>query len=230
MPALNLVLEHNLKAELGLQKCPVIACAQDIAAFLAELAEFDREVMVAGALDIKLRLLHWRVVGVGTNDHLILRVGDVFQGAVAVRASGIFLAHNHPSGSVTPSPADIKVTSDVAEGGLLLGYPLIDHVVIAQEGMCSLLSLSVLQRYERRIRITPAAQRIAADGSLSTCGWRCLSCGHTNLMSTAMPQMGRPSPAHCIAATCRHCKSFTWLKGQDLLSPFSVPEPASKIR
>ena len=49
-------------------------------------------------------------------------------------AASIMLAHNHPSGDPTPSPADISVTRIIAESGKLLGIPLLDHIIIGSYG------------------------------------------------------------------------------------------------
>ena len=47
------------------------------------------------------------------------------------RASAFILAHNHPSGNVTPSPEDIAFTVKMKAGAELIGIPLIDHVIIS---------------------------------------------------------------------------------------------------
>lgn len=58
--------------------------------------------------------------------------------AVVVAAPNIIVAHNHPSGDASPSPADIRVTKDLAEAAKLLGVELLDHVVIGRGEATSL--------------------------------------------------------------------------------------------
>ena len=57
-------------------------------------------------------------------------VADIYRPAIAVGASGIVLAHNHPSGNPKPSKQDDVMTRKVKEAGELLGLPLLDHVII----------------------------------------------------------------------------------------------------
>jgi DNA repair protein RadC len=55
---------------------------------------------------------------------------EVFGPAVALAATAIIVAHNHPSGDPTPSANDRAVTDRLRQAGELLGIPLLDHVVI----------------------------------------------------------------------------------------------------
>jgi len=55
----------------------------------------------------------------------------VFQAALKANAAAIILAHNHPSGELTPSTADINLTQKIKEGGKFLDLPLLDHVILA---------------------------------------------------------------------------------------------------
>jgi DNA repair protein RadC len=43
------------------------------------------------------------------------------------------MAHNHPSGDVTPSAADRKATEKMMEAGSLLGIELLDHIIVAED-------------------------------------------------------------------------------------------------
>ncbi|MDQ3111444.1 MAG: DNA repair protein RadC [Bacteroidota bacterium] len=54
----------------------------------------------------------------------------VFKIAVNNGASGIILAHNHPSGAVKPSEQDIRLTKKLKEGAELLDIGLLDHIIV----------------------------------------------------------------------------------------------------
>ncbi|CAN5426353.1 DNA repair protein RadC [soil metagenome] len=54
----------------------------------------------------------------------------VFKVAVNHGASGIILAHNHPSGAVKPSEQDIRLTRKLKEGANLLDIALLDHIIV----------------------------------------------------------------------------------------------------
>lgn len=62
----------------------------------------------------------------------------VFQAALKANASGIILAHNHPSGALTPSEADRKLTKKLVEAGDLLDIKVWDHLILTEEGYCSM--------------------------------------------------------------------------------------------
>lgn len=55
----------------------------------------------------------------------------IFKVALEYLASGLILAHNHPSGNLTASHADIELTKKIREGGKLLEIQLLDHIIVA---------------------------------------------------------------------------------------------------
>lgn len=61
----------------------------------------------------------------------------VFKTAIESRASGIIAVHNHPSGSLKPSQADIDLTKRIRQAGALLDLPLLDHLIVSERGFFS---------------------------------------------------------------------------------------------
>jgi DNA repair protein RadC len=57
--------------------------------------------------------------------------------ALKAAASGFIMAHNHPSGNLTPSQTDIDLTRKLKEGGRFLEIQLLDHVIVTTEGYYS---------------------------------------------------------------------------------------------
>ena len=57
----------------------------------------------------------------------------IFATALKARASGIILAHNHPSGNLTPSEADIAITKKMKEAGKFLEIEIMDHIIETSE-------------------------------------------------------------------------------------------------
>ena len=68
----------------------------------------------------------------GTNG-CIIDLKLVFQYAILANASFIILAHNHPSGSLKPSEADISITRKVKEACKFLDITLLDHLIISPD-------------------------------------------------------------------------------------------------
>ena len=62
----------------------------------------------------------------------------IFKKALEMQASGLILCHNHPSGSLQPSQADISVTKKLKEGGTYLDISILDHLIVSERGYCSL--------------------------------------------------------------------------------------------
>jgi len=61
----------------------------------------------------------------------------VFATALKTRASGLILAHNHPSGNLKPSEADIALTRKLMQGGKLLEISVLDHLIVTSHNYCS---------------------------------------------------------------------------------------------
>jgi len=83
-----------------------------------------------------------RVLGIfnastGSLTHAIADPRLIFTAALKTTASGIILAHNHPSGNLKPSQSDIQTTKRFKDCGTLLGIDVIDHLIISNEGYYS---------------------------------------------------------------------------------------------
>ena len=61
----------------------------------------------------------------------------IFKIALEHGASSIILCHNHPSGNIQPSDADIKLTQKLKSAGEMLDLPVIDHIIIGEENYYS---------------------------------------------------------------------------------------------
>src|SRR5690554_235868 len=57
----------------------------------------------------------------------------VFAAAIKANASAMILAHNHPSGQVKPSQADMNLTKKLVGGGKLLEIPVLDHIIVSRD-------------------------------------------------------------------------------------------------
>lgn len=57
----------------------------------------------------------------------------IFKMALEQNATSIILCHNHPSGNIQPSDADLKLTSKLKQAGEMLDLPVIDHIIIGDE-------------------------------------------------------------------------------------------------
>jgi DNA repair protein RadC len=89
-------------------------------------------------LDGRHRVLREEVVSQGTLTASLVHPREVFRPALRESAAALILVHNHPSGDPTPSAEDREVTLRLVRAGELLGVRVIDHVIVAERGFCSL--------------------------------------------------------------------------------------------
>ena len=66
--------------------------------------------------------------------------GEVFREALKAGARSIVVAHNHPSGDLTPSLADIAMTAKLREAGNLLGVSLLDHLILGSDSKFAIVN------------------------------------------------------------------------------------------
>ena len=68
----------------------------------------------------------------------------IFKQAIDGGASALILVHNHPSGNLTPSQADIQLTKKMKEAGNLLDLPILDHLIFTNDSYYSFADESLL--------------------------------------------------------------------------------------
>ena len=68
----------------------------------------------------------------GLRDQTLIDASALFRRAILLNASSVIVAHNHPSGDVTPSPRDIEATDALARAGRVIGIPLRDHIILGR--------------------------------------------------------------------------------------------------
>jgi DNA repair protein RadC len=89
----------------------------------------DRERFLALYLDTRHRVQTVETVSIGSLNASLVHPREVFKTAVSVSAAAVIVAHNHPSGSPSPSRDDLELTARLAGCGELLGIALLDHLV-----------------------------------------------------------------------------------------------------
>jgi DNA repair protein RadC len=89
-------------------------------------------------LDARHRVLRSEMISQGTLTASLVHPREVFRPALRDAAAALVLVHNHPSGDPTPSAEDREVTARLASAGEILGVRVLDHIVVAERGFCSL--------------------------------------------------------------------------------------------
>jgi DNA repair protein RadC len=111
---------------------PQFLTADDFARYLLpQFGAYPLERFGVVLLDTKHRLLGASILSVGSLDSSIVHPREVFQEAITVGAAAVAVFHNHPSGDPTPSRDDLKLTVRLRQAGIILGIPLVDHLILA---------------------------------------------------------------------------------------------------
>ncbi len=113
--------------------------AEDVAQyFRSRLALHSVESFWTVMLDARGGVIAMQKVSQGTLTACVVHPREVFAHAIRARAAHMIIVHNHPSGDPEPSPEDISITESLTEAGLLMGIPIIDHVIVARAGYRSI--------------------------------------------------------------------------------------------
>ena len=125
---------------------PLICSAVDVVALLPELQEAEQELCCVIGLDGRHRVTITHCAAIGTVDHVSIALRDVFREVVRHNCAAIVVTHNHPSGNPSPSRSDHELTRSLIKAGALLGMSLLDHVIVAREGVYSYAESGQLTR------------------------------------------------------------------------------------
>lgn len=106
--------------------------------YMEEMRHCGQEKLILLMLNTKSQRIKDMVISMGTVNASIISPREIFECALRYRAVYIVLIHNHPSGNPEPSREDILITRRVKEAGLMLGVPLLDHIIIGNQCFCSL--------------------------------------------------------------------------------------------
>jgi DNA repair protein RadC len=108
-----------------------ITTAEDVAQLLGdEMRLLDHESVRVVCLNTKHMVLAVEEISRGTLNESLFHPREAYRPALARQAHAVILVHNHPSGSVQPSKADLQVTRTMKEAGQLLQVELLDHVIL----------------------------------------------------------------------------------------------------
>ena len=111
----------------------------DLLPHVRHFADRRQEHFLCATINGANEILNIRVVSIGLIDRSPVHPREVFADAVADRASGIIVAHNHPSGGLEPSPSDINITAQLKASGTIVGIDLLDHIIFNRTGYYSFL-------------------------------------------------------------------------------------------
>ena len=131
-------LSKRLAASTHL-KLDKITSPQEVAQILIpKLGNCHQEKFIVILLDTKNQIISIKEIFKGTLNSAIVHPREIFRYAIKKSSAAIILAHNHPSGDITPSKEDINITKRLVTVGEIIGIDILDHLIIGSNNYSSL--------------------------------------------------------------------------------------------
>ena len=109
----------------------LIRSAKDVYNYVVDMHHLPKEHLRGIYLNAHQRIVHDEVISVGTIDANLVHPREVLKPAIEYGAVAIVLVHNHPSGVVKASQADIDITRQLIGAAKIMGIAIVDHVIVA---------------------------------------------------------------------------------------------------
>jgi DNA repair protein RadC len=136
---------HSRIAAEEIGKGPVLGSWDKLIRYLkSALAHAKTERFQVLFLNARNELIADEIQQRGTVNHTPVYPREVIKRALELGATAIIMVHNHPSGDPAPSPADIKMTKDIADAALKLEITVHDHIIMSKHGHTSFRDMGLL--------------------------------------------------------------------------------------
>jgi DNA repair protein RadC len=130
-------------AEEPLRRRETLCSAGEVAAMARQRLGFmGHEEIWSAFVDSQNRLLSWEEAARGTVDAADLQPRGLLERALALKASGFLLVHNHPGGRARPSAPDLDLTERLKKAADTLGIRFLDHLIVTETACYSIFSRS----------------------------------------------------------------------------------------
>ncbi len=131
----NRILKNQAQAK------PVLSNWQALLDYVKNaLSELNYEVFRVLFLNKNFQLIEDELISIGENDHVQVSVKMIVKKSLLLNASSIVLAHNHPTGDLRASAADIKTTNEIVAALKSLNISVLDHLIIGKNKVFSFKS------------------------------------------------------------------------------------------
>ena len=127
---------HKIKPSLQAKACSSSDVYKHVLPLWKNIDYYESFAVLLLSRANKILGLHW--ISTGGISGTTVDSRRIFQAALKSCSSGIILLHNHPSGQLNPSDADLQLTRKIKEGGSFLDIPVLDHMIITSEGYYSM--------------------------------------------------------------------------------------------
>jgi DNA repair protein RadC len=109
--------------------------------YLKSMGRSQKEQLRGLYLNSRYQVIYDEVISIGSLTANIVHPREVFQPAIEHSAVAVILAHNHPSGRLEPTTADLQVTEQLVAAGQVLGIELLDHLIVTSNKYVSVMEV-----------------------------------------------------------------------------------------
>ena len=117
-----------------LSPSPQVKSGKDFARLFSDYGSSAQEAFFLVTMDQKHKVIDKHLISLGTQTASLVDPKIIFSAALRDSAVAIAFVHNHPSGDTTPSGEDRALTARLQKGAELLGFRVLDHVIIGRDG------------------------------------------------------------------------------------------------
>ena len=126
------------------EKIQITTSLESYKVLLPYLSDLQTEEFWTVYLNQNNRILGKSKLSSGGINQSVVDLRILFKNALEHLATGIIIAHNHPSGNLKPSSEDLKITKQIAEAGKILNIQWLDHLIITQNSYLSFADENLL--------------------------------------------------------------------------------------
>lgn len=125
------------------KKAAILLSPKDVWERMEDIRGSKKEHFVVFYLNSRSQEIKREIISVGTLSESLVHPREVFEGAVKNNAASIIIAHNHPSGDLEPSQADIDITKKLVQAGKILDIRIVDHVIVCENIFASIFARDI---------------------------------------------------------------------------------------
>ena len=139
-------LANRKQFEQQVERPKILTSSDAVKVIRPILIDLNHEEFWILILNARNHLIDKKLISVGGINKTVVDHRILFKKAIESNAASIILCHNHPSGEVEPSDADLNLTARIEDSGSILGIKVIDHIIIAGNQYFSFEEEELLRR------------------------------------------------------------------------------------
>ncbi len=121
------------------KKSSILLSPKDVWNRMEDVRGSKREHLVVFYLDSRSQEISRETISIGTLNESLVHPREVFESAIKNNAAAIIIAHNHPSGDLEPSQADIDIAKQLTHAGKILGIRVYDNIIVSNTSYKSII-------------------------------------------------------------------------------------------